>query len=196
MLPEDNERETAFSDEQFRAIHRHANPTLQSVLTVAYWTGWRKTSILRMQWTQVDFAEGWIRLEAVKTKNRKATKFPLVPELLALFTQLRADTDKTQKNLSVIVPHVFNRNGQPVKSIKTAFNKARIAAGVPGHRLHDFRRTAVRALASLGYDYKTIMDACGFKTVAMVIRYMGPTPDERIREMGERLQAKRLRNTL
>lgn len=196
MLPVDNERETAFTDAQFQAIHHHANPTLKAVLTVAYWTGWRKTSILKMEWSRVDFEEGWIRLEAVRTKNRKATKFPLVPDLLALFTELRTETDRIQKNLQVIIPYVFHRNGRPVKSIRTAFNKARIAAGVPGHRLHDFRRTAVRALASLGYDYKTIMDAAGFKTVAMVIRYMGPTPDERIKELGERLQAKRLRTTL
>lgn len=195
MLPVDNERETAFTDAQFLSIHRHANSTLKSVLTVAYWTGWRKTSILRMQWHQVDFADGWIRLEIKTTKNRKATKFPLVPELLALFTQLREDTDKTQKTLGSVVPYVFHRNGQPVKSVRKAFEIARRKAGVPGHWMHDFRRTAVRALASLGYDYKTIMDCCGFKTVAMVIRYMGPTPDDRIRELGARLQAKRSRTT-
>jgi integrase len=195
MLPEDNERETAFSDAQFASIHKHANKTLKSVLTVAYWTGWRKTSIIRMQWPQVDFADGWIRLEAIRTKNRKATKFPLVPDLLALFTELRAETDKIQKERGIICPWVFHRNGQPVKSIRKAFEVARKKAGVPGHWMHDFRRTAVRALANLGYDYKTIMDCCGFKTVNMVIRYMGPTPDERIKELGERLQAKRMRTT-
>lgn len=195
LLPEDNERETAFSDAQFLSIHRHANVMLRDVMTVAYWTGWRKTSILRMEWPQVDFAGGWISLLTVATKNRKATKFPLVPELLELFTRLRAETDAIQKAHGIIVPRVFHRNGQPVKSVRKAFEIARRKAGVPGHWMHDFRRTAVRALASLGYDYKTIMDCCGFKTVAMVIRYMGPTPDERIREVGERLQARRARTT-
>lgn len=195
MLPEDNERETAFSDAQFASIHRHANATLKDVLTVAYWTGWRKTSILRMEWSRVDFVGGWIRLEAVQTKNRKATKFPLVPELLTLFNRLRAETDRIQKERGIIISRVFHRNGEPVKSVRKAFEFARRKAGVPGHWMHDFRRTAVRALASLGYDYKTIMDCCGFKTVAMVIRYMGPTPDERIREAGDRLQAKRTRTT-
>ncbi len=191
MLPEDNERETAFSDEQFAGLHAQANKILQSVLTVAYWTGWRKTSIIKMEWSQVDFEGGWIRLKSIDTKNRKATKFPLVPDLMALFKQLKAETEAIQKANGAIVLAVFHRDGEPVRSIRKAFESARRRAGLPGYRLHDFRRTAVRALASLGYDYKTIMDCCGFKTLAMVIRYMGPTPDERIREVGERLQAKR-----
>jgi integrase len=191
-----------------------ANPDVQDLLTIAHWTGWRKTSILTMEWSKVDMATGIVGLYARNTKNKKATRFPLfsIPELREIFERRRRQTDELEKTNVVPVepssadgslqkapqhqnriPFVFHRDGVPVTwfNIRHPYEQARTRAGLQDYTIHDFRRTAVRRLANLGCDVSQIMDICGFKTVAMVRRYMGGTPDGNILEVGNKLAASR-----
>ena len=41
---------------------------------------------------------------------------------------------------------------------------------------HDLRRTAARRLRALGLGDRDIAEPCGWKTVQMVGRYLGPDP--------------------
>ncbi len=190
-LPPGSPRQTGFSDKQTASILKHADELLRDILTVYSFTGWRRTSVIVMEWSQVDFIEGFISLRADQTKNRKDTRFPLIDPLREIFQRRREITDRIQREKNCIISRVFHRNGRPVKSIRKAFEAARVEACLPGHRIHDFRRTAVRALHDLGYDVKTICDMCGFKTAEMVFRYIGFTSDKRLREAGEALARKR-----
>lgn len=191
MLPEDNAREVSYSDAQMGSVLRSSNPLLRDILTIYGFTGWRATSVLRLEWRQVDLEAGWVFLEAKQTKNRKAVKFPLVAGLMEIFATRRRDTEALEKRSGRIIPWVFHRKGKPVKSIRTAFLNARVRAGLPGHVIHDFRRTAVRTLHSLGYDIKTIKDMCGFKSFVMVERYIGMSPDDRLLEAGKKIAERR-----
>lgn len=191
LLPEDNARETFFSDAQFASILRHSNPLLRDILTIYGYTGWRRSSVLALEWRQVDLDGGWVFLEAAQTKNRKSVKFPLVEGLLEIFERRKRETELVAREQGRIIPWVFHRKGNRVRSIRTAFENARANAGVPGHVIHDFRRTAVRTLFLLGYDVKTIKDLCGFKSFVMVERYIGMSPDERLVEAGAKLAERR-----
>ncbi|HEY6363170.1 MAG TPA: tyrosine-type recombinase/integrase, partial [Candidatus Binatia bacterium] len=111
-------RETRYTEAQYQALLRQANPILRVVLEIAYWTGWRKTSILKLPWTQVDLKARFVWLEMPNTKNEKGTRCYLHDELLTLFEQLRADTDRVQKEQGMIIPWVIHRKGKPVKSIR------------------------------------------------------------------------------
>jgi integrase len=111
--------------------------------------------------------------------------------LAEIFSRRRRETDDLERRSGHLIPWVFHRNGKPVKSIDGCFNNARNAAGLPAHTIHDFRRTAVKALHDLGYDTKTIMDMCGFKTEAMVHRYIGVTSDDRMLQAGAALRERR-----
>lgn len=184
-------RETRYTDSQYHALLRQANTTLKAVLQIAYWTGWRKESILTLPWTNVDLKGRFVWLEMPNTKNKKGTRCYLHDELLALFEELRADTDRLQKEKGMIIPWVLHRNGNPVKSIRTAFEKARARAGLAGHVIHDFRRTAVRALGDAKVGAGEIQEMVGFKSLEMVVRYMGKTSDSRLQEIGEDLARKR-----
>jgi integrase len=189
MLPEDNERQTSFTEEQFRSVLRHANPTLRSVLIIAYYTGWRIRAILNLEWRDVDLSGGFIT--TTLSKNRKRVRCPITPfpELKSTLDELRRVTTETEKVRIMRIPWVFHRDGERVRSIRKAWLFARRKAGVPGHVIHDFRRTAVRELNAAGVDPKTIMDICGFKTHAMVFRYIGQSTDERLMDAGKKRQA-------
>jgi integrase len=180
MLPEDNARQGFFSEAAFRSVLRHANATLRPVLIVAYYTGWRIQSILDLEWRQVDLIEKVFGLASQQTKNRKATTFPLdtYPELLMCLQTLRAETDAAEKRLGQIIPYVFHRDGEPVRSIRTAWELARKKAGVPGRIIHDFRRTAVRRLKREGWSETEIMNMVGLKTRSMFDRYNVTTAED------------------
>src|SRR5437899_4535145 len=56
-----------------------------------YITGWRSRSeVFPLTWAQVDWADGFVRLEPGMTKNREGRAFPLMPVLRAARAPLRA----------------------------------------------------------------------------------------------------------
>ena len=68
-------------------------------------------------------------------------------------------TSGIQSRRGRIVPLVFHREGQPVKSFRHSWDTACKAAGVPARIFHDFRRTAVRNLEAVYRGYAITNDA-------------------------------------
>jgi integrase len=79
LLDEDNVRRGFFEPAEYRAVRKHLDEDCQAVIDFAYVTGWRKSEILNLEWPQVDFNAGFVRLEPGTTKNRRARQFPLSP---------------------------------------------------------------------------------------------------------------------
>ena len=77
---------------------------LQPVVTFAYITGWRLGEILPLQWRQVDFAAGEVRLDSGTTKNDERGVFPVTTELRKLLKDQRGRTDETQRRLGAVCP--------------------------------------------------------------------------------------------
>jgi hypothetical protein len=76
MLAERNVRKGFFERAQFEAVRHRLPPTLQGLVTLAYYTGWPVTSeLLPLEGRQVDRAAGVIRLEPGTTKNREGRVF-------------------------------------------------------------------------------------------------------------------------
>jgi integrase len=65
----------------------------------------------------------------------------------------------------------FRRNGEPIKDLYGAWDRACRAAGVPGLVPHDLRRSAVRNLERAGVPRATAMKLVGHKTEAIYRRY-------------------------
>jgi len=78
----------------------------------AYLTGWRlKSEVLALQWWQVDFDGGMVRLEPGSTKNADGRVFPFAA-LPALAGLLRTQADRTraiERASGSIIPWVFHR---------------------------------------------------------------------------------------
>ena len=75
------------------------------------------------------------------------------------------------KKANRIVPQVFHRDGEPIKSLRGSWKAACKAAGVRGRIMHDFRRTAVRNLERDGLSRSAAMAMVGHKTEAVYRRY-------------------------
>ena len=143
MLQENNVRTGFFEAEQFTALLSHLPAELQPVMQFAYITGWRIASeVLTLEWRQVDFTAGTVRLDPGTTKNRDGRLFPLTHDLQTLLDAQRAHAEAVSRQRGAIVPLVFHRQGAPIKDFRGAWAKARTAAGCPGRIPHDFRRTA------------------------------------------------------
>jgi integrase len=174
MLKEDNARRGFFEREQFEAVRSRLPEYAQPPATFAYITGWRlKNEILTLQWRQVDFKAGVVRLEPGTTKNLDGRTFPMTPELRGTLEAQRAVTEALQKKTGSIIPWVFHRTkrGRPLKGFTTAWRRACIDAGVPGRIPHDFRRTAVRNLERASVSRSTAMAMVGHRTEAIYRRY-------------------------
>ncbi len=188
-LPEEDSARTSsyYTKDQFAMVLTHASVLLRNIMTVAYVTGWRLKSILRLEWRQVDLKEGFVWLNATDTKNRKATRWPLdTMGLREVFEEQRRLTDDIK---DAIIPFVFHRNGSPVKSVKKGFRNACTAAGI-AHLFHDFRGTAIINLLESNLDAPTIMNMVGLKTDRMIILYAKKRGmrDDRLREAGDLLE--------
>jgi integrase len=142
--------------------------------TFAYWTGWRRSEILSLEWSRVDRKAGTIRLDAGTTKNRDGREFmyKAIPDLHAVIQrQWTAHEALTKQTPSVLCPRVFHRKGKPIRSLRKAWDAACRAAGCPGRLLHDCRRTAVRNLERAGVSRSVAMQLTGHKTESVYRRY-------------------------
>jgi integrase len=145
MLREDNVRRGFFEADQFEAV-RARLPEPLPVVTFAYLTGWRLMSeILPLEWRQMDWAGRVVRLDPGTTKNREGRTFPFTAALETLLKDRLAEHERLKK-AGRIIPLVFHRDGERIRSLRKAWDTACGSAGCPGRIPHDFRRTAVRNL--------------------------------------------------
>ena len=172
FLKEHNVRVGFFERDQFLAVLAHLPEAVRPATTFAYITGWRIDSeVLSLEWRQVDFGAGEIRLDPGKTKNGEGRTFPMTRELREMLEEQRAITENLQRQRKIVCPRVFHRAGRPIKSFRVAFRTACAQAGCPGRVLHDFRRTAVRNLVRAGIPERVAMQMTGHKTRSVFERY-------------------------
>jgi site-specific recombinase XerD len=202
MLEENNVRQGFFERPEFEATLASLPADLKPVFEVAYITGWRiKSEILTRQRSHLDFASGWLRLEPGETKNRKGRMFPLLPELRAVLERVAADTRTFEEKTGRVVPWLFNRQGERIRSFRRAWITACRRAGLarvverdgrtvvyPLRIPHDFRRTAVRNLERAGVPRSTAMAMVGHRTESIYRRY-AIVDETMLREGAERLTA-------
>lgn len=172
MLHEDNVRTGFFEREQFAAVRSQLSLELQALVSFAYITGWRTTSeAQRLQWRQVDFNAGTVRLDPGTTKNGEARQFPFTNDLRSLLEAQREYTRQVEREKGIICPWVFHRNGKRIKVFRKSWATACEAAGCPARIPHDFRRTAVRNLVRAGIPERVAMTMTGHKTRSVFERY-------------------------
>jgi integrase len=181
LLDEPPPFEGFFEREQIAAVLAHLPPELAAVVEFAYITGWRVASeVLPMQWKQVDWKADAVRLDAGTTKNRDARVVYMTGTLRRILEAQHSAHLRLAK-AGQIQPHVFfrmvahERGGEkhprPIGSFKRAWRLACRAAGVPGKKLHDLRRTAVRDLDRAGVSRTVAMKMVGHRTESIYNRY-------------------------
>lgn len=165
-----NARAGFFEQTEFRGVLANLPVETAAVAEFLYWTGWRKSEALGLEWRNVDLKAGILRIEDSKNGDPRTLPFRALPDLAALIERQRDRTDTVQNARGVIVSHVFHREGKPIRDFRGAWARASAAASV--RRVpHDFRRTAARNMSRAGVPERVIMALCGWKTRAVFDRY-------------------------
>ena len=140
----------------------------------------------------MDLKQGILCLDPGETKNGEARTVYLDEELQKEIRFLHS-----RRHLGC--PHVFHRNGAPVRDIRDAWEAACKAIGLwsidekksrmgPTRIFHDFRRTAVRNMVRSGIPERVAMEISGHKTRSVFDRYHIVSQED-LKEAARRQQA-------
>jgi integrase len=166
-----NVRTGFFERDEFERVRAELPEYLRPMVTVAYWTGWRRNELLNLEWRHVDLDAGTLRLDPGTTKNKQGRVTHLPAEALDTLRAWREQTAAVERQQSRIITRVFHHDGQPVRDFYTAWRSACERAKVPGRILHDFRRTAARNYVRSGVPETVAMKITGHKTRSVFDRY-------------------------
>src|SRR5262245_4928344 len=169
-------REGFFDDQKIAAVTAHLPEYLRAPFLFGYYTGWRREEVFSLEWSQIDFNVGEIRL--YDSKNGLPRIFPMeaVPELRPLLLSLDEGRKRLQ-HVGHIVPWVFARYVEETNTVRRivdfrkALRTACTAADCPGMIFHDLRRSAARQLENAGWTRSQIMEWLGHETESMFHRY-------------------------
>ena len=171
-LRANNVRTGFFEDDQIRAVLRFLPEYVRPVIAFAAVTGWRIPSeVLPLQWRQVCFESGTVRLDPGTTKSGEGRMFPVIPPLKAILEAQEVRRVELARG-GRIVPWVFHRDGEEIRGFRKAWKTACRKAGVPDRIPHDLRRTCARALERAGVPRTVAMALIGHRTESMYRRYV------------------------
>ncbi len=173
-LDEDNVREGFLEDRQYRLLRDKLPPHLRCLFVVGYHVGCRLGELRKVEWSQVDFAAGEIKLVKRQTKGKAARTLPLYGEMRDWLLMLKAEHDQNWPTC----PLVFHYLGRPIGSHLKGLKKACESAEMPDLHFHDLRRSAIRNLERAGIPRKVAMAISGHKTEAVYRRYDIVSPQD------------------
>lgn len=152
--------------QEWKALRGELPDHLRPMADFAIATGLRWSNVAGLTWERVNLATKQAWIPASTAKAGKTIAVPLSAPALAA---LRA-TGKNRKG------PVFTYAGKPLKSPKTAWNKATARAGVPGFRWHDLRHTWASWHAMAGTPLDVLQQLGAWQTRQMVERYAHLAP--------------------
>jgi len=164
MVQETTVRKGFLTDLQYVTLRDALPQELKALFVTAYITGIRRGELLAIRWPQVDFEARTITLDRGETKNQDARSVPIIG----------GDMENLLRTAKAAAPEsewVFNRNGEPIRDFRWAWDAACKTAGVPDLNFHDLRRTAVRNMRRAGIPQVIRMKISGHKTDSMERRY-------------------------
>lgn len=190
----DNARAGFFEEAEFRGVLANLPEDLRPMAEFMYFTGWRRSEVQSLRWSQVDMRAGVIRLWTSKNREGRTLPFHALQALADLMQRQREATDALERESRESIPWVFwrrrgpgvARDGEQVRSFRRAWITACDKAGlgqchedpqgtgvkaVTRRIPHDFRRTAVRNLERAGVSRSVAMKITGHKTESVYRRY-------------------------
>jgi len=132
------------------------------VVLIALSTGARKSEILNLEWTDIDFQDR--RAIFKHTKHNEQRRVALIDPVIS---QLRKLKEKAGPTVFVFE----NVKTQKPLDIRRAWETAIKAAGLEDFRFHDLRHSAASYLAMNGASLLDISAILGHRTLEMVKRY-------------------------
>ena len=159
-LSENNVRKGFLMPEQYVMLLDKLQPHIKPIFQFAYRTGCRKGEILNLKWSNVNLADGLVRLEVGETKSGDGRTIPLTSDLLRML-----------EGMPRVCEYVFTYRGKRVRNFTKAWKKGCKVSELPDVLFHDLRRTGVRNLVRAGVPEHIAMSISGHKTRAVFDRY-------------------------
>ena len=163
------ERFVPLSPTELGALLAVAPQHIQRVIIIGAQCGARvgPCELLRLQWPDVDFDAGLIRIHgAKKNPNAPWREVPIRESLVPLFRQWRAE-DEAQG-----ASHIVHFHGKAVQSIKTAWRHCLARAGITRRiRPYDLCHAFATELIAAGTDIGTVAKLMGHSTPTMLLKH-------------------------
>jgi integrase len=148
------------------ACRQSDNPWLAPFVDLAFETGARCGSLLRLEWRDVNLGRRTALLRGVKNSRRPEIVIDhpvaLSPRALEIPTDLEASRDKRE-------PRVLPTTADAVQA---AFGRARAKANVRHFRLHDARHERASSLVEAGWSDSQVMAMTGHRDPKSLRRYV------------------------
>jgi len=169
LLKENNQILRYLEKDQIPRLIDNCPDYIKPIVTLAVFTGMRKSEVLNLKWADVDLERGLIHLH--DTKNGESRKVFLNNRVTSVLRDLKRRPDS---------PYVFcNEEGKPYNNIKKSFVAALKKIGIINFRFHDLRHTFASQLVMSGIDLNTVRELMGHKSLEMTLRYAHLSPDHK-----------------
>lgn len=193
QIPADPNRkdEGEFSPEQFDALLKELPSYLKPLVRFLWYTGMRVMEPVGLSWAEVNLDHGELRISGRRTKSGKQKVLYLSGE------PLRILEEQPKANARIFA----DDSGDPLRydaileDFQQACKRAKIVDGFTGPDgakrqpgFHDLRRTFARVANRAGIPHRTIMEIAGWKSEAMLLRYLGDAKPTEQRAAFERLR--------
>jgi integrase len=171
LLKEDNKRIRYLEREEIKRLIDNCASHLKPIVTVAVFTGMRKSEILGLKWQNIDIECGILYL--LETKNGERREVII--------------NDTVKRTLIAVPkhpssPYVFcEKDGKPYTNVRKSFDAALRKCGIIDFRFHDLRHTFASQLVMSGVDLKTVQELLGHKSIEMTMRYSHLSPSHKKR---------------
>lgn len=167
FLTIDEEKALFYAIEELNNSSNNDYNYLKNIIICALQTGMRKSEILGLKWSQIDFKNDFI--EVLKTKSGKARKIPISDRLNKALKEnlLTSNSD-----------YVFTNpeTKKPYKDIKKAFSTVLEKANIQNFRFHDLRHTVATRMVEAGADLVVVQEILGHSSIQTTMRYAHPVP--------------------
>lgn len=162
-LPEQNAREVYLTVPQVQSIAQHCTPQAQAAIWAALLTGARRGELCKIKPEHIHADR--IDIPAANTKTYRTRAVPIVPALRPWLAHF---------------PLAITQDG-----IKTAWRRARTAAGMEHVNFHDLRHSCASILIELGVDLYTVAEILGHSSTQTTKRYAHLQLDRKAAALGK-----------
>lgn len=170
------------SKQEWQCLKKELPEHVLALATFAISTGLRQANVLCLRWAEVNLKEKIAWVDSSETKSRKSLSIPLNAVALSV---LNSQKGKHKE-------FVFTYKGEPVKSVKKAWNNALIRAKIDlvtkqdkdgrdyitsTFRFHDLRHTWASWHVQNGTPLAVLKELGGWSDINMVMRYAHLSPE-------------------
>jgi integrase len=145
---------------------------LKSLVLLSINTGLRRGEVLSLTWDNIDLSKAILTVAGSFAKSGKTRHVPLNAEALSILKEWRKRTSS-----QVLV--FTGKQGNKLKSVKSAWSRILEKAKIKKFRWHDMRHHFASKLVMAGVDLNTVRELLGHSDMAMTLRYTHLAPEHK-----------------